>query len=117
MTDRRESEKLYHTGSQFVKTNLQKILYKFISQILVILSIAFSIKSVIIKSSKENKTLKKGDKKMAVTIFKNGEYVKSFRKYFPGFHSTLMTEWVETHFPKAKEKIIDTGACAIYIFY
>ena len=54
---------------------------------------------------------------MAITIFKNGEYVKSFRKYFPGFHSMVMTEWVETHFPKAKKRVIDTGACAIYIFY
>lgn len=54
---------------------------------------------------------------MTVIIYKNNEFQKSFRKFFPCYNFTEIIEWTNSHFTNAKKKTIEMKYNNIYIFY
>ena len=54
---------------------------------------------------------------MAVMIIKNGKVEKTFKKFFNCFVRQEMENWVNSHFAKAKKKVVDIGSRTIYIYY
>ena len=54
---------------------------------------------------------------MTVVIFKNNEYQKSFKKFFPCYVTSEIYNWTKEHFTSAKKKAVDLKTKFIYIYY